>query len=537
MLRSAEVLADGGYLRMAAELCETMLGDDRIKSVVDQRTEALFGLDLSFEEGIGRLKRRAIKALEVEEDWWAAFPESELKLLRAWGPMLGVGIAELQWTPKGERVVPRLSVRSLRFLRWDWPTRTRASSSPRPIVVRSANAGSARMASTAGSAIAATHRCSSPAGRSLRGRSVRGRERLARPGTARRRRRDRPRADDARAALAVVSKLTHEGLRSVPIVSMAATRSTSASARRFSAQPMPATLMVVVTASRRAELADVRPRAVARVASGDDARTVAASLGVTLRTVWRWIALERRRGPSALQAQVATGRPTQLDAAGLRTLLVNKSPARYGVVGYLWTVERVREAIAMRWSWPAHPTTIARALARAGLVPARAPRAAPSDAEDPQLRLWVGTRFARLVEWAEKNRRTVVVLDAISTPNLDRPGQNARGGSSLVSAFTLDGRWWFRAFDTPSSTSKVSRFLVALAKEIGDVEAIASAAAMSSTTLYRWSVDDSRAFKAWGRSAERVATRQAAEAAPVHLFWRVRGLLDERTTANRDANE
>jgi len=47
MLRSAEVLADGGYLRMAADLCETMLGDDRIKTVVDQRTEALFGLDLS----------------------------------------------------------------------------------------------------------------------------------------------------------------------------------------------------------------------------------------------------------------------------------------------------------------------------------------------------------------------------------------------------------------------------------------------------------------------------------------------------------
>jgi phage gp29-like protein len=123
MLRSAEVLADGGYLRMAADLCETMLADDRIKTVVDQRTEALFGLDLSFEEGIGRLKKRAIKALEVEEDWWAAFPESELKLLRAWGLMLGVGIAELQWTAKGDRVVPRISVRSPRFLRWDWPTR------------------------------------------------------------------------------------------------------------------------------------------------------------------------------------------------------------------------------------------------------------------------------------------------------------------------------------------------------------------------------------------------------------------------------
>jgi phage gp29-like protein len=124
LLRSAEILADGGYLRLAAELCEQMLADDRIKTVVDQRTEALLGLDLSFEAGIGRLKKRAIKALEVEEDFFAAFPEEELKLLRAWALMLDVGIAEIEWTPKGDRIVPRIRTRSCRFLRWDWPSRS-----------------------------------------------------------------------------------------------------------------------------------------------------------------------------------------------------------------------------------------------------------------------------------------------------------------------------------------------------------------------------------------------------------------------------
>jgi transposase len=314
-------------------------------------------------------------------------------------------------------------------------------------------------------------------------------------------------------------------------------RSPSPSGARFSPGPVPATLRLVVTASRRAELGDVRTLAVERVAAGEDVRTVAATLGVTPRTLQRWIVLSRSGVRAALEAKVATGRPRRLTAKSLRTLLVNKTPASCGVAGALWTIERLREVLAAKWSWPAHATTIARALDRVGLVPLRAPRAAASRAEDPQFRLWVRTRFARLVAEANRQSRTFIVLDAISAVQIDRPDRSMRGGSSVVSAFTLDGRWWFRVFDTPSSTYKVSRFLVDLAQEVGDVEAIASAAAMRSTTLFLWTVVNGWKPKPWVRSALHVATRQADEAAPLHLFWRVRALLGERMNTASGASE
>jgi phage gp29-like protein len=124
LIRAAEVQADGGYMRLAADLTEWMLGDDRVKAVLDSRTDALLGLDLSFEPGRGRRKGAAVKALEAGEDWWSAYPETEIKLLHAWGLSLGVGLARQEWETKGDRLIPRLRIMNPRWLRWDWSTRS-----------------------------------------------------------------------------------------------------------------------------------------------------------------------------------------------------------------------------------------------------------------------------------------------------------------------------------------------------------------------------------------------------------------------------
>jgi phage gp29-like protein len=127
LLRAAEIAADDGALQLAADLCDAMLADDRIKAVLDSRTDALLGRDLDFEAGTGRARRRAVKALALEEDWWAAFPETALKLLHAWGVMLGVGVAELQWREDpdhGGRLIPHLEVKHPRHLRFDAFSRT-----------------------------------------------------------------------------------------------------------------------------------------------------------------------------------------------------------------------------------------------------------------------------------------------------------------------------------------------------------------------------------------------------------------------------
>lgn len=128
LIRQAEVSADAGQLRWAAELCDALLSDDRVQSA-RLKLVALLGLPLAFEDGVGRLRRRARRALEAEEDWWACFADEALGELLFWGVLLGVGIGRLTWTERRGRFVPRLTVWHPRALRYDlvaerWVVRT-----------------------------------------------------------------------------------------------------------------------------------------------------------------------------------------------------------------------------------------------------------------------------------------------------------------------------------------------------------------------------------------------------------------------------
>lgn len=120
LIRSAEVAATGGNLRIAADLCEWMIGDDRIQAVLETRADALLGLDFSLvERGDARRSKAVCAALDSE--WEASFPEAELRKLLAWGQMLGVGLGQLVWDedPDTGRWTMRLETWSPRWLAWD----------------------------------------------------------------------------------------------------------------------------------------------------------------------------------------------------------------------------------------------------------------------------------------------------------------------------------------------------------------------------------------------------------------------------------
>jgi phage gp29-like protein len=122
LLRSAQHMADGGQLRLAADLCEALLGDSRVQGVLGTRVLGLLGLPLHFTPADESLAAgKATKALE--QDFWKAFPEADLAQLVSWGVLLGVGVGEIIWEPQGERVIPRLKVWHPRWLRWDWEQR------------------------------------------------------------------------------------------------------------------------------------------------------------------------------------------------------------------------------------------------------------------------------------------------------------------------------------------------------------------------------------------------------------------------------
>lgn len=125
LLRAARVMADSGNLALAADLCDAMMGDDRIMASLNTRCKGLVGLPLRFESATGT--KRLVDALEGDGDWWAAFSEDSLSQLLKWGIFLGVGLAKIVWTDRGSpinRIVPRLEVWSPKHLRYDWNTRT-----------------------------------------------------------------------------------------------------------------------------------------------------------------------------------------------------------------------------------------------------------------------------------------------------------------------------------------------------------------------------------------------------------------------------
>ena len=124
LLKAARSLADGGNLELAADFCESAMGDDRVAAALSTRTKGLIALPLTFEAVRGT--KRLVKALEAGEDWWAAFPATALAQLLAWGILLGVGLARIVWTDRGEtinRIVPTLQVWHPRHLRYDWQRR------------------------------------------------------------------------------------------------------------------------------------------------------------------------------------------------------------------------------------------------------------------------------------------------------------------------------------------------------------------------------------------------------------------------------
>jgi hypothetical protein len=100
-IRLAEVSADGGNLSYAANLCEWLLGDEKIQGALQTRVQAVLGLTPTFEKaGDARSSGRVVKKLE--RDWWPSYPENELGQIHAWGLLLGVTPGRHQWiSPDG----------------------------------------------------------------------------------------------------------------------------------------------------------------------------------------------------------------------------------------------------------------------------------------------------------------------------------------------------------------------------------------------------------------------------------------------------
>lgn len=135
-VRSAETQANSGYFGLAADLCETMMADDRVSQALD-RLYAATTLPLEFQlPGVESEKSKddpVVQALDT--DWWRVLPEATLRDVVAWVSLLGVALLHVDdWAidPETKRVIPHFSVWSPKHLRWDpqvagWKVRSASS--------------------------------------------------------------------------------------------------------------------------------------------------------------------------------------------------------------------------------------------------------------------------------------------------------------------------------------------------------------------------------------------------------------------------
>lgn len=113
-IKNAADAADAGSLMRLADLCETIMADDRVDGVLDTRTHGLLGLPLTFTGGDQRFVNDL--AHDTRGEWWAMHDEGELVKLLRWGVVMGVGLA--QRVP-----LPRLPTEPQRYRLETWSPR------------------------------------------------------------------------------------------------------------------------------------------------------------------------------------------------------------------------------------------------------------------------------------------------------------------------------------------------------------------------------------------------------------------------------
>ncbi len=120
-IRAVQRSADGGHLSSAADLCDVILSDDRVKAGFGSRTASLLGLPEEFEP-VDPGGEAAAEALE--EDWSKAFPDDESGQILKWGAMLGAAPYYHTWkTLLNGRIVPGIKFWHPRHLHFNWSTR------------------------------------------------------------------------------------------------------------------------------------------------------------------------------------------------------------------------------------------------------------------------------------------------------------------------------------------------------------------------------------------------------------------------------
>ncbi len=141
-------------------------------------------------------------------------------------------------------------------------------------------------------------------------------------------------------------------------------------------------------------------------------KIIAASFGVTLQAVYKWIWKFSKEGLPGLKSTSACGVEPRLNEEQFKELLkCLRRPAReLGYTTDLWSGPRVRHLIKKRFKIEYHPKHMPRFLHRLGLQ-LKKPERRALEQDSQEVRLWKRQRLPEILSFAQKTRALLFYAD------------------------------------------------------------------------------------------------------------------------------
>jgi transposase len=143
-----------------------------------------------------------------------------------------------------------------------------------------------------------------------------------------------------------------------------------------------------------AALEDVRHLGVSMVCAGESPAEAAELLGVSERSVWRWLSAWHRLGDAGLAPEPGRGRPPKLTAEVAAAALswVDRSPCEFGFATERWTARRVAMLLERDLGVRVNRRYLSGWLRDRGVTP-QTPQPVPRERDEAKVAAWVGRRW------------------------------------------------------------------------------------------------------------------------------------------------